>query len=179
MLLCFPVIRQQPHLCVMPPKEKLSSCGGAAVSTFIPESVVSHLIETDPASTTDLASFSSPPRAVISAADKRLFPFIDSPPQKKSAVSAIDSPSPVKKFVRNVVNISIGEWMDRCPDPSIAGATGSGSTYAVVLCEMPTATVTTKRDMKQVAKKTILIGDDSGKTAELIIWGQFACRAWM
>jgi hypothetical protein len=126
-----------------------------------------------------IGSLSSPPRAGSSAVEKRILPFIDSPKAKKAAVDAIDSPSPSKKFVRNVVNTSIQEWMERCPDQSVAGATGSGSTHAVVLCEMPTATVTTKRDMKQVAKKTILIGDDTGKTAELIIWGQFACRAWM
>jgi hypothetical protein len=150
----------------------MSSSGGAAASASIPESVVIHHVNpTDPAPSTDLVSiFSvlSPPRSVDHSASKRILPF-DSP----------TSPSPAKKFVRNVVNISIGEWMDRCPDPSVAGATGTGSTFAVVLCEMATATVTTKRDMKQVAKKTILIGDDSGKTAELIIWGQFACRAWM
>lgn len=164
----------------MPPKEKMSSGGGAAASAFIPESVTIHNEkQTDPDPSTDLASFSSPPRAVTNSAEKRILPHIDSSPSKKSAASAIDSPSPAKKFVRNVVNISIGEWMERCPDPSVAGATGSGSTFAVVLCEMPTATVTTKRDNKQIAKKTILIGDDSGKTAELIIWGQFACRAWM
>ena len=78
-----------------------------------------------------------------------------------------------------VVNVSIAEWMERCPDPSVAGSTGTGSTYAVVLCEMPTTHVTTKRDMKQVPKKNILIGDDTGKVAELVIWGAFACRAWM
>lgn len=158
----------------MPPKEKMSSCGGAAASASIAESIViDHVIPTDP------ATFASPPRAVINSADKRILPFIDEPSPKKSAASSIDSPSPAKKFVRNVVNISIAEWMERCPDPSVAGSTGTGSTYAAVLCEMPTSTVTTKRDMKQVAKKTILIGDHSGKTAELIIWGQFACRAWM
>ncbi len=157
----------------------MSSSGGAAASASIPESVViRHENPTDAAPSTDLVSISSPSRGVDHAASKRILPF-DSPTAKKSAASSIDSPSPAKKFVRNVVNISIGEWMDRCPDPSVAGATGTGSTYAVVLCEMATATVTTKRDMKQVAKKTILIGDDSGKTAELIIWGQFACRAWM
>jgi hypothetical protein len=164
----------------MPPKEKVSSSSVAASSVSLLASVViPHANLTDPAPSTDLASFSSPPRGVDQAAEKRNLPFIDSPSSKKSAAFANDSPSPAKKFVRNVVNISIGEWMERCPDPSVAGATGSGSTFAVVLCEMPTATVTTKRDMKQVAKKTILIGDDSGKTAELIIWGQFACRAWM
>ncbi len=156
----------------------MSSNSGAASSVSIPESVaIHHEKQTDPAPNS--ASFSSPPRGLDHAAEKRILPCIDSPSSKKSAVCSVDSPSPAKKFVRNVVNISIGEWMERCPDPSIAGATGSGSTFAVVLCEMPTATVTTKRDMKQVAKKTILIGDDSGKTAELIIWGQFACRAWM
>jgi hypothetical protein len=78
-----------------------------------------------------------------------------------------------------VVNVSIADWMERCPAQSVAGATGTGSTYAVVLCEMPTSHVTTKRDMKQVPKKNILIGDDTGKTAELVVWGAFACRAWM
>jgi hypothetical protein len=78
-----------------------------------------------------------------------------------------------------VVNVSIADWMERCPDPSLPGATGSGSTYAVVLCEIPTQHVTTKRDLKQVPKKSIVIGDDTGKTAEIVVWGAFACRAWM
>ncbi len=165
----------------MPPKER-STIGGGAAALSAPASIYDSdaslsMIEPHPSAV--LECLSSPPRAGSSAVDKRSLPFMDSPSLKKAAVDAIDSPSPAKKFVRNVVNISIQEWMERCPDQSVAGATGSGSTHAVVLCEMPTATVTTKRDMKQVAKKTILIGDHSGKTAELIIWGQFACRAWM
>jgi hypothetical protein len=81
-------------------------------------------------------------------------------------------------MVRNFFNVSISDWMDRCPDGSPAGLTGSGNTYAVILDHGPCQTVTTKKDARKVAKKTIILGDCSGKTAELTIWGNFAARSW-
>ena len=85
---------------------------------------------------------SSPPPSSILSLDKRQLPF-SSPSPKKVLAVGFDSP---KRYIMKVTNISIAEWMERCPEQSVAGATGTGSTYAVVLCEMPTQHVTTKRD---------------------------------
>ena len=120
---------------------------------------------------------SPPPISCLEAEKRRLPSSIHASPSPKK-VSAVGFDSP-KRYIMKVMNVSISDWMQRCPEQSVTGATGTGSTYAVVLCEMPTTHVTTKRDMKQVPKKNILIGDDTGKTAELVVWGGFACRAWM
>jgi ssDNA-binding replication factor A large subunit len=82
-------------------------------------------------------------------------------------------------MMRNIVNVSIAEWMDRCPEGSVAGSTGSANTYAVVIEQHPVAIITTKKDQRRVSKKVIIIGDDSGNKAELSIWGTFATRSWM
>lgn len=95
---------------------------------------------------------------------------------KRSGAPAVES-SP-KKFIRNIVNISIADWMARCPDGSPSGSTGTGNTYAVLLDTSPCQTVVTKKDQRKVAKKTIVIGDHTGKKAELTIWGNFAARSW-
>ena len=84
-----------------------------------------------------------------------------------------------KRMIRNIVNISLGDWMLRCPEGSPPGMTGSGNTYAVVLDHGPCETVTTKKDNRKVARKTIFLGDCSGKSAEVTIWGNFAARSWM
>jgi hypothetical protein len=94
----------------------------------------------------------------------RPFPIVESSP---------------KKFVRNIVNVSLNDWMERCPDPSPMGCSGTGSTFAVIIEQMPTIVVTTKKDNRKVAKKTIIIGDVTGKQAEITIWGNFAARSWM
>jgi len=149
----------------MPPKAIILGGGAAAVP-------IPHVVSSEATFALDA---SSPPPSSILSLDKRQLPC-SSPSPKKVLAVGFDSP---KRYIMKVTNISIAEWMERCPEQSVAGATGTGSTYAVVLCEMPTQHVTTKRDMKQVPKKNILIGDDSGKTAELVVWGAFACRAWM
>lgn len=95
--------------------------------------------------------------------------------QKRSGAPVLESP---KKFIRNIVNVSISDWMARCPDGSPSGSTGSGNTYAVLLDTSPCQTVVTKKDQRKVAKKTIVIGDNTGKQAELTIWGNFAARSW-
>ncbi len=119
---------------------------------------------------------SPPPHSSVCAVKRPLPSSINASPSPKKPAIGTTSP---KRFIMKVINVTIEEWMQRCPDPSVPGATGTGSTYAVVLCELPTQHVTTKRDMKQVPRKNILIGDDTGKSAEIVIWGAFACRAWM
>lgn len=148
----------------MPPK--VNPIGAAAASSAV---------ETSPSVTT-------PPPLPDQVSEKRLLPLslqAAPSPKKVSAVAGAGVDSSPKRFVRNIVNTSISEWMDRCPVESPSGGTGSGHSYVVVLQEMPTQHVTTKKELKQVAKKSIVVGDDSGKTAELVVWGQFACRAWM
>jgi hypothetical protein len=95
---------------------------------------------------------------------------------KRSAPPLPDT-SP-KRIVRNIVNVSIQNWMERCPDGSPAGLTGSGNTYAVILEMGACVTVLTKKDQRKVAKKTIVLGDCSSQQAELTIWGNFAARSW-
>jgi len=95
---------------------------------------------------------------------------------KRSAPVMCDS-SP-KRMIRNIVNVSISDWLERCPEGSAPGLTGSGSTYAVIIDMGPCSTVTTKKDCRKVAKKTILISDCSNKQAEITIWGNFAARSW-
>lgn len=147
-----------------------ASTSGASAET-VPTSVVSS------AEIIIVADVSSPPPHSSGGFVKRSLPSsINAPPSPKNPAVGATSP---KRFIMKVMNVTIDEWMQRCPDPSVPGATGTGSTYAVVLCELPTQHVTTKRDMKQVPRKNILIGDDTGKAAEIVIWGAFACRAWM
>lgn len=134
----------------MPPKEVIKSNGGVGVAAAAPPSVAV-----------------SPPSGHESeqAGSKRpaLPPALDASP---------------KKMVRNIVNITLEEWMQRCPEGSPPGSTGSGNSYAVILDMGPCTTVVTKKDQRRVAKKTIVIGDCSGKEAELTIWGNFAARSW-
>ena len=112
----------------------------------------------------------SPPHGVAESTDPLLSGH-------KRPIGPVMDASP-KKMVRNIVNITIAEWMERCPDGSPAGSTGTGNTYAVLLDTSPCQTVITKKDQRKVAKKTIIIGDHSGKKAELTIWGNFAARSW-
>jgi hypothetical protein len=102
---------------------------------------------------------------------------VESPAPIKRSSSQPDS-SP-KRMVRKLANVSISEWKERCPDGSPPGSTGSGSTYAVLLSQEPVTIVTTKKDQRRVSKKSITIGDQSGQTAEVSIWGLFAARSWM
>jgi hypothetical protein len=153
--------------------EAITLCGAAGAPT------IHHVSSSEVSFKSPLASdISSPPPISCMEAEKRRLPSTihASPSPKKVSAVGFDSP---KRYVMKIVNVSIGEWMERCPEQSVSGATGTGSTYAVVLCEMATMHVTTKREMKQVPKKNIMIGDDTGKTAELVVWGAFACRAWM
>ena len=82
-------------------------------------------------------------------------------------------------MVRNTVNVAISEWLLKCPEPSAAGTGGSGNSFVVVIEQFPTVIVITKKDSRKVSKKTIVLGDDSGKFVDLTIWGNFAARSWM
>jgi hypothetical protein len=125
-----------------------------------------------------------PPKAVHIVAPETLSPPPRSVDTVDSASSGQKRPNPPacdaspKKMIRNIVNISIADWMARCPDGSPTGSTGSGSTYAVLLEAEPCQTITTKKDQRRVAKKAITIGDNTGKTASVTIWGNFAARSW-
>ena len=98
--------------------------------------------------------------------------------KRQSTLPALLDSSP-KKMVRKISNVMISEWMERCPNGSPPGSTGTGSTYAVLISQQPVELITTKKDQRRVSKKSITVGDHSGHTAEISIWGAFAARSWM
>jgi hypothetical protein len=102
-----------------------------------------------------------------------------SSPNKRIQSSGMLDSSPKRiTMVRNTVSVTASEWYHRCPDPSPKGTGGVGSSFLVVIEHFPAAIVTTIKDQRKVAKRTIVVGDDSGKTIDLTIWGNFAARSW-
>jgi hypothetical protein len=139
----------------------------------------------------------SPPSQALAISDPAevvaMIPAVASP-SAPAAAASVESASPSKRtqspggpdaspkrltMVRNTINVSIDEWLHRCPDPSPTGTGGSGNSYVVVIEQYPTVIVVTKKDSRKVSKKSITLGDDSGKTVDLTIWGNFAARSWM
>lgn len=182
-------------LVSMPPKDKSVAVGGgsASVASLIPFSPSGHsalgsdLSPMSPkgksdasgggsASAVTLLAFSPPGHSTLNGSDAESSGSVSE--SLKRAGPPICDASP-KRMIRNIVNISLSDWMLRCPEGSPPGMTGSGNTYAVILDHGPCETVTTKKDARKVAKKTIFLGDCSGKSAELTIWGNFAARSWM
>jgi hypothetical protein len=98
------------------------------------------------------------------------------PPSGNDRLVAFESPS--KKMVRNVVNISIERWKELCPEGSPSAFSGIGTTYCIIIEQQPSKMVVTKNDQRRVSKKSIIIGDDTGHEAELVIWGPLAARSW-
>ena len=149
----------------MPPKDIPKSSGAGAVPAPSPAPAVAP------------AASASAGETTLLMADGETAHQSPTRPVKRAGPDAHESP---KKMVRNIVNISLSEWMARCPEGSPAGLTGSGSTFAVIIEQLPTVIVVTRKDhSRMVAKKTIIIGDDTGNQAELSIWGNFAARSWM
>jgi hypothetical protein len=99
--------------------------------------------------------------------------------KRTQSPGGVDSSPKRITMVRNTVCVSINEWLQRCPDPSASGTGGTGNSYVVVIEQLPTAIVITKKDNRKVSKKTITLGDDSGRSVDLTIWGNFAARSWM
>jgi len=54
---------------------------------------------------------------------------------------------------------------------------GIGCTYCIIIEQQPAKMVVTKNDQRRVSKKSIIIGDDTGNEAELVMWGPLAARA--
>jgi hypothetical protein len=98
------------------------------------------------------------------------------PPSGNDRLAAFESPT--KKMVRNVVNISIERWKELCPEGSPSAFSGIGCTYCIIIEQQPAKMVVTKNDQRRVSKKSIIIGDDTGNEAELVMWGPLAARSW-